>query len=360
MLTRLPLELVQHIVQLCLPSTTSPLTYRHRQDTLLALCRTNKALNGVAQSLLYEVVEIRTSEVNRGFLDKAEKARLGQRVSALFLVGEGIGLDYDAADTRKGTSFLRELSAHLPNLLEIRIYQRRVDLADLAPFTITALTNITLPSLQELSLMCSVLHILEGVFTPASLPALSALHLQLQNPEDLDVDHLDLSPLVLQLDSFSCDYRDMLDVFSLQYLATYPCALIDFSTFRTNLLDAPQRNSLSTMHSARFNPYAGVSDLLEVNLNPEYSSDEVLGLATILAQGRAPQLSLLVLPLDFKSEHDQEEVARFLSFLADHQIEVVFESTPHPFYDSHVSAGHLTRRETARKTAEDQGGCAGD
>ncbi|BGP20548.1 hypothetical protein JCM10213_003812 [Rhodosporidiobolus nylandii] len=74
MLDRLPVELVQHVVRLTLPSP-SHITYRERRDPLLALCRTSRGLRRFAQPALLEVFEV----------------ALNGQVSSLFGGGAGRG-----------------------------------------------------------------------------------------------------------------------------------------------------------------------------------------------------------------------------------------------------------------------------
>jgi hypothetical protein len=115
MLVQLPLEHVQHIVRLTLPSSSSPLDYRARQDTLLALCATSKALCDIAQPVLLEVVELTSGSRVNSFLGAVKEGRKGDRVQVLRLSGD------DECDYKLSKDALFALASDCRNVAEVRL-----------------------------------------------------------------------------------------------------------------------------------------------------------------------------------------------------------------------------------------------
>ncbi|GAA6039755.1 hypothetical protein JCM8097_004203 [Rhodosporidiobolus ruineniae] len=129
MLDRLPLELVQQIVFLTLPSSSSFTKYRERQDPLLALCFTSRALCAVAQPVLFESVNLESDKAVDSFLEVVETNKgLGERVKALRIEGDTKTWYED------GPVVLGRFCEPCKSVAEIVVFQGIVDLCCLEAF----------------------------------------------------------------------------------------------------------------------------------------------------------------------------------------------------------------------------------
>ncbi|BGP20525.1 hypothetical protein JCM10213_003788 [Rhodosporidiobolus nylandii] len=212
MLDRLPVELVQHIVRLTLPSP-SHATYRERQDRLLVLCRTSRALRTVGQTVLFEVVELASREQFSSFLEAVKANELSERVRSVQLYEDPYGRNMFQLAAGDYASLVRRC----PRLAELRIAHSRVDLAELQEATYlqrliisrgTAYVSrpFVLPQVEELSLLG--IGNLEDFLPTHSFPSLSAFHIEMADFGEFKPEQL-LS-LLPHLDAFSIDFRDVL------------------------------------------------------------------------------------------------------------------------------------------------------
>ncbi|GAA5871042.1 hypothetical protein JCM8547_005340 [Rhodosporidiobolus lusitaniae] len=160
----LPVELISHVIRLALPSRYSPLTYRDRQDTLLALCLSSKSLRNIAQLWLFEEAKVETEQELESFLDEVSCTKSGWLVKLLHLQI----CDDDSLPTYELPRFVIQLLARLcPNVVELWVEgapdATEIYLADLERFSklerlimdyliLTAPKPFSLPVLQELSL----------------------------------------------------------------------------------------------------------------------------------------------------------------------------------------------------------------
>ncbi|GAA5982965.1 hypothetical protein JCM11641_006899 [Rhodosporidiobolus odoratus] len=239
MLDRLPLELVQHVVQLSLPSETSPVTYRPRQDTLVALCETKKALGSIAKPLLYEVIRIRSSAVLAKLVKSLDATALGVHTRAIYISG------------------LEERD---------RVFQQqRTELNVLGRFK--ALLRLVL---SHVSLEVEWSRILAG------------------------------------------------------------CCHV------------------------RYNPYAwhGTIDS-ERHADVFALVDDIMDLEDRIKEGEVPHLSTLILPSALRHAQipcdDMDVLQTLLTTCTSHQVEVIFEDLPHPYYDSFISPAFSRRCEELGK-----------
>ncbi|GAA6039785.1 hypothetical protein JCM8097_004220 [Rhodosporidiobolus ruineniae] len=195
MLDRLPLELVQYIVFLTLPSSSSFTKYRERQDPLLALCSTSRALCDVAQPVLFEAVNLEKQEAISSFLEVVEANKaLGERVKALRLENDEWDDHVLAAPEGMSYAGLARFGQRCHQVLEVVVFRQYLVFPSFEAFpslvrltithcTVVAHIPVRLSRLEELSLMC-IRFSGDALFTPSSFPRLEALHLHLV--EDLD------------------------------------------------------------------------------------------------------------------------------------------------------------------------------
>ncbi|GAA5870989.1 hypothetical protein JCM8547_000050 [Rhodosporidiobolus lusitaniae] len=80
--------LVRHVVRLAVPSSFLPHLWRDRFATLTSLCSTLSKPRSLAQRVLFEVVQFKSSKVAKSFLGivEADKA-LGARVRSVRIEG---------------------------------------------------------------------------------------------------------------------------------------------------------------------------------------------------------------------------------------------------------------------------------
>jgi hypothetical protein len=124
MLDKLPLETLTQILRYNLPSFSRH-DYRQRQNILLNLCRTCKALLHAAQPLLFEVVELRPDSSLESFLKLAEDKAKGERVKVM-------RIDVPATEPVRSMEAIVVQQARLvsccPSLVEFRLQHSLLDL----------------------------------------------------------------------------------------------------------------------------------------------------------------------------------------------------------------------------------------
>ncbi|BGP20397.1 hypothetical protein JCM10213_002291 [Rhodosporidiobolus nylandii] len=181
MLDRLPLELVDHVVRLALPQPFSFRQYRERQNTLLALCRTSRAMRSVAQPLLFEVVELRTPDEVEGFIEAVEATKFGGSVKRVRIEQARRSLPFDGRD-------YAALAETCPAIRDLYLDGFDLDLGDLECFTnlrtlVVSRANLnlpacpfSLPSLEDFSLIFCYFN--PSQISTTFLPHLKRLHFQ--------------------------------------------------------------------------------------------------------------------------------------------------------------------------------------
>ncbi|GAA5947961.1 hypothetical protein JCM10213_007667 [Rhodosporidiobolus nylandii] len=313
MLDRLPVELVQHIVRLTLPSP-SHATYRERQDTLLALCRTSRALRTVAQPALFEVVELASREQVDSFREAVKAKELGERVRSLHLDGKsGIG---GARYVDFGPDDFSRLAHSCPHLVELKTHNLNVDLRWLQDFStlrrlvvshgsLCAAQPFCLDTLEVFSLSCiQIADEDSAIFNPPGYPSLHALHIQLAHPFYPEPS---FGRLLSQIETFSCDAFDLATTFpSLSQQASQPF-LLDLSP---NRLDEERELDMSqTLAQAvhlRLYAYAGLGAVYFNNPHrPPSVRKEMDRLEGLLDGGSLPSLKLVIFPEAARREAEQ-------------------------------------------------------
>ncbi|GAA6039799.1 hypothetical protein JCM8097_004227 [Rhodosporidiobolus ruineniae] len=364
MLDRLPLELVQHIVFLTLPSSSSFTKYRERQDTLLALCLTSSVLRDIAQPVLFQSVALKSDHAHypRSFLDVVEaNEALGQHVRALRLQGAE-----DVVSSSADRDFSR-FAAHCPNVVEVMLYHEFANLQSLEVFPrlkrlvcshdrLRITLPLRLPHLQELSLTCTTTSRFHAL-PPASLPSLQALHLQCIQIGPMQPEALE--PFKPDQVALSCDACDIIfhEGPDVQLHVLHDCATVALD----DLLELPKR--AKHLRSLRLNPFAGANsleaaksfDTLQRTLN------ECLSYRCMLENPwRLPSLSAIYLPSSYlgRAFDYLDPISRagfslrqLKRHCASRGIELVFEDLPNPYYASMVSP-EFVKRYWATKASE--------
>ncbi|BGP20515.1 hypothetical protein JCM10213v2_008676 [Rhodosporidiobolus nylandii] len=369
MLDRLPVELVQHVVRLALPSP-SHATYRERQDTLLALSRTSRALRTVAQPALFEFVELASREQVDSFREAVKAKELGARVRSVQLDGD----EYDSNEGMSSLSFeaddFASLASACPDLFELKTHKIDVDASWLETFpcltrlvfshgTLFSLQPFVLHNLVELSVMCGNV-VSAQIFDALAYPCLRAVHLQLS--DNLVPDEAPIEGLIGRLDAFSCDSGDVA-----HSLARVPLSglrsrsLLDFDIWTLAEDPAANRSQLGAAVHVRVNAFALSVRIMRSELRgsamfPGVSQD----FAQTVQDGGAPNLRTLILPsfanlsrLPLKQSDAWPAIQTLVSACESRGIDVVFEPTPHPYYDSLVSP-EFWRRCKALKAKEEE------
>ncbi|GAA6039760.1 hypothetical protein JCM8097_004208 [Rhodosporidiobolus ruineniae] len=361
MLDRLPLELVQHIVFLTLPSSSSFTKYRERQDPLLALCLTSRTLRAVAQPILFESVGLDNKEAVDTFLKVVEaKKVLGEHVQKLRLQKQRV---WDAGFITTIDELVRPAPyvSACPHIVQIMLVGYRVAMDTLKGFSrLTRLSLVdcaveakpfTLPTLRELSLF---------------LPALRVLHFQAceyRDEEDLNVSCL--KALQPQLEAIACSSLDVWDHDSpfsplLAHILLLDTGFEDVE----DLVDLPIASSLRYL---RLNPLVGEIDIDLFVVDPADVEANAAGLLVSLTGqlrdlSAYPSLSCIFVPSGFDGgsfpspdtddEEGYREILEVLQMLCtSRNIEVIFEEVSHPYYDSRPSPEFLRRCEV-RKAAD--------
>ncbi|BGP20502.1 hypothetical protein JCM10213_007659 [Rhodosporidiobolus nylandii] len=369
MLDRLPVELIQHIVHLTLPSP-SHATYRERQDMLLALCRLSRAIRTVAQQALFEVVELASREQFDSFLEAVKRKALGARVRSVHLDGEDAGRgNFDLAKKND----LALLASSCPRLVELKTHRLFLDFVHLAPLkavqrlivshcTLSCSEGVVLTSLVELSLMCVKVQL--GVLDASIYPNLAALHVQLAT--DFTSSPSFVGDLLPRLRYLSIDGTDYLELDPSQSAAPSfldSRCLVDFSpaslAVHGNFLDPASASAVQ----ARINPFAN-----RPTVTPDpysyYSTQAIAvqaqldSLEVLLNDNILSRLKLLIFPSDFRDVAAGDPAVdavlrRTLALCESRGIEMVFEPTPHPYYDSLISP-EFWRMCKALKTKEEE------
>ncbi|GAA5892005.1 hypothetical protein JCM6882_007435 [Rhodosporidiobolus microsporus] len=210
MLHLIPVELLALVVRSTLPDGPyTPLNYRERQDGLARLCLVSRVVREVAQPVLFEVVELTSEAQKVRFLETVSERRdLGVVVRRMRFGDPTTGKDLDRQDQDEADMLslsgrlFDKLSVSCPGVVEIRVDQykgslmpswlhevtslRRLILAD----TVFMAVPFRLPHLEELSAsytwmqeeirgdIVNTATSLLTQLTPASVPALRAVHLE--------------------------------------------------------------------------------------------------------------------------------------------------------------------------------------
>ncbi|GAA6039789.1 hypothetical protein JCM8097_004222 [Rhodosporidiobolus ruineniae] len=306
MLDRLPLELVQHIVFLTLPSSFSFTKYRERQDPLLALCLTSRALCEVAQPVLFESVNLENDKAVVSFLEVVEVSEvLGKCTRALRIEGDPETWHED------GPVVLGRLCKPCKSVTEIVVFQGIVDLCCLEAFP---------------------------KYSAISLPTLKAFELQAV--------------------AVSCDILDLAYSGDSQAGFLQPRLLHDCGRGSPNELAEPTMTS--ELRTLRLNPFAGESSIMLPALDfPTVDAkhwDLTVDVVNVLDDRSAvPKLSSCVFfPTAFDSHSFQASapscsiLQNFEALCASRNIELIFEDLPHPYYDSFISPEFVKRCKAAK------------
>ncbi|BGP20480.1 hypothetical protein JCM10213_002274 [Rhodosporidiobolus nylandii] len=218
MLDRLPVELVEQIVCLAVPSRNNRLIDQERMRALSTYCLVSKHLTSVSQRLLFSVVELISLDAAERFLEAAT-AELGSVVRVLGFAQQP--QQHDALHVRN--ALLRRLAKRCPGIGEMRFFHCRFDLASCEPFSglrrlivnetvIDATQPFVLPALAELAATDSQmdLHSQTHLLSPKHVPSLRAVSFPSlfdrrapADPPPLAIDLL--LPFLQHLDTFSCD-----------------------------------------------------------------------------------------------------------------------------------------------------------
>ncbi|GAA5993623.1 hypothetical protein JCM11641_001032 [Rhodosporidiobolus odoratus] len=329
MLDRLPLELVQRIVQLSLPANTSPFTYEERQDTLLALCETTKTLSSIAQPLLYEVVALEQSiSSDRKKQSASARTRIEHRVF------QQQSIELNALGLHKA----------LRNLVLSHV---SLDLEESRP--------ITLPALEDLSTVCSTFP--ASFLTTAICLSLRKLHLQLTEKNSLE--KWDVATALPDLQLFSCDSYDLQSSLTFKPIQSTLPSLIDFANFYGYGLDFQSVRILAECRHVRYNPNAWHGTIDSERCAEVFALvDDVVELVYRIKEGAVPHLSTLILPSTLRHNHthcdDMDLLQNLLDACESHNVEVIFEDSPHPYHDSFISPAFSRRCRVLRQAGHEK------
>ncbi|GAA5987737.1 hypothetical protein JCM11641_006511 [Rhodosporidiobolus odoratus] len=261
MADRLPLELVQHIVQLSIPSPASPLSY-----ILRTAGHPTRALQGESDT------------------ESAGSAVAGYNDTG---ASEGLG---DWLSFNKVT-----LSSHpaslLPNLVELRIFEIELDPPNKRAFRVS----------------------------------------------------------------------DMRELVSPRAFAANPRTVIDIEAF-ADCFNMYGPDFLSTVRNLRLHPHASFGDARDTDWPAFVELEDVLFLESILTEDFAPELSLVILPTSVKPSSlcasedtiSADAISDLITARGRHRVEVIFEPTPHPFFDSQTSPEFWRRRSAVRQQEKAQ------
>ncbi|GAA6042915.1 hypothetical protein JCM8097_002770 [Rhodosporidiobolus ruineniae] len=367
MLDRLPLELVQHIVFLTLPSSSSFTKYRERQDPLLALCSTSRSLREAVQPILFQAVKLESDKALNSFLQAVEaNPALGEQVRLL---------RHAATPSLNGAEAdLRPFARLCQRVVEIGVWEGHVHAAVLEAFphlarlvvshgSLSAAASFRLPHLRELSLVCSRFTSAQ-LFLPRSLPSLEAVHLQCSKSTDLLLEHF--TTFGARLSALSCDYNDVMGVEMPPPPLLHPSMLFDCDT--DSILTFADCPFATDIRALRFNPFAGSPFIDSAAISHEKLGHELLAWMTNFVDELSdpsllPNLVAVHLPLAFGSRAFDElnspaimsDFEPLKQLCADRRVELVLEeSLPHPYHDSYVSPEFVTRRKVAKAREEGQ------
>ncbi|GAA5988478.1 hypothetical protein JCM11641_007163 [Rhodosporidiobolus odoratus] len=226
-------------------------------------------------------------------------------------------------DSPDKNPFFEGRSGVLPNLVRIHLFEQVVDLATLEPFlhlqrlvcsnsTLTASSDVCFPALEELSLISNPRSGLAG-----RIPK--------------DVHHA----------------QPYMHGIPREALIACPHTLMDCASFGMLFVDGDHRTYLALAQPVRLYPYAECGDATEVVWPVEDTLTRVHTLKDTIGQGGAPLLSTLILPSTLRpgtatqaATEASLPILKLLDTCTNHDIEVVFEPTPHPCYDSLISPHH--------------------
>ncbi|BGP20386.1 hypothetical protein JCM10213_002302 [Rhodosporidiobolus nylandii] len=360
MLDRLPLELVDHVARLALPQPFSFRQYRDRQDTLLALCRTSKAMRAVAQPSLFEAVQLRTAGEVERFVEAVKVTKLGRRVKRVGI--EEPRPSFEACDNAA-------LAAACPAIRDLYLDGVDLDLSDLECFPnlrtlVASRTSLnppaypfSLPSLEDFSLMFC--HFTPTCISTTSLPRLKCLHFQ--HAYDFAPTQAFLDGLLQHCEALSCDAVDLTDQNGLPALTLFHSRLLvdcpwyalsdpEAAAFQLSRVLAQARSIRVHPHANQGKAFQPESPLVQAELDAE----DVVEAAEALHAGDLPHLQALYIPFSLSSSSADlpDALSRLRTACAARNIEVVDEPPFHPYYDSVISR-EFSSRCKAIKAAEE-------
>ncbi|GAA6015939.1 hypothetical protein JCM10207_006813 [Rhodosporidiobolus poonsookiae] len=313
MLDRLPLELVELIVLLALPSPDSPLSYYDRQDTLRALCLVSRHIRSAAQPILFQQVRLATRRAAQRFPRVA--GRNGSRVKELW-VGPW---RYEGGRPEPSEDLELRASKSLANLAQACSQTEEVYLR---------LSNLDMHSVQRFS-------------------ALSRCNLgQAQ---------ADLFHWPNHITTLSLDGSTVLDAPQTSLLSSHERVMLDWTLVDT--VDTYEESvALRTVRNLRIQPHA-FALISSKHSQPHRPHDALYFylLTTLLSQpGNFTQLPSLYLasflnrPEYLLGVELSSAISSLLATCASRSIEVIFEHEPHPSLDSFISPTFLKRCEVIK------------
>ncbi|GAA5884005.1 hypothetical protein JCM6882_002099 [Rhodosporidiobolus microsporus] len=360
MLDRLPLELVQHVVQLAIPSRASYATHLERQRTLLALCKTSRLLRAVAQPLLFEVVTLEGEGAIESFVEKIKAGGKGGMVRTVRLFRGVTGilmLESKLAET---------LALACPSVVAISLCSVFADWECFQAFptlhhlvlcfsSLRADSPCSLPQVEELSIFgCSGED--AHLFSPTFFPSLRALHYNVlaYNPHPSTVfDRLLPQLEVLSYEALAVNENN----------STSPCLATDKRVvldLDVDYLDHPALK-LKNARTIRLNAY---SFLWHPHTDPNSVDAAALRrVGDAVTRGTMPNLKLLIVPPTFKPSSSSPEVAGqynialggLQTICVQRSIEVLLEDLPHTYYESLVSPAFWRRCKGLKAQEEARG-----
>ncbi|GAA6017834.1 hypothetical protein JCM10207_003469 [Rhodosporidiobolus poonsookiae] len=341
MLDRLPLELVELIVLLALPSPDSPLFYHDRQDTLRALCLTDRHGFTVAQPLLFKHVDLRWQIQLERFLEVVEgNSALGKAVRTLH-IGH---LDWEQGQGALSVALPTEVDNHK------RLHIVGSMLAAQAAFLF--------PHVSELSL-----HNYHGVVDETFLrgvPAVHAFHLQMEDHNDLLPPPCETSlGLVRRVTAVVYDGGDLHPSGKYTALRLHDRVLVD-AHFDGDFDFEDIRHLRLHQHALG----ASIKPFSPSFSNDEFHASELSDFGASILAGDSPRLSSLYLPSSLRPSPDSvpnnlsSSVSSLPVACTSRSIEVIFEPEPHPYLDSFISPTFLKRCEAIRAAEEAATACA--
>ncbi|GAA6015915.1 hypothetical protein JCM10207_006805 [Rhodosporidiobolus poonsookiae] len=351
MLDRLPLELVELIVLLALPSPDSPLSYYDRQDTLRALCLVSRPLNDIAQPLLFKHVDVRANKQLATFLKAVEgRPDLGKAVRVLRI---------GCPDGQGSASALSEVAEHEVSKLartcpRVEAVEFRLDVVELKEWqqfvhlkrlhivgsTLIVEESFIFRHVEDLSL-----HNYCGVVDERflrSLPALRTFHYQMEHHEEPPPPAGIILNLLKGGTLVVCDRPAQRNV---DHLPTDTASAFD---------------GCEDVRNLRIRGSAGGVSISPLSALPAYANSDAWffdDLADDLERGVYQRLLTLYLPSSLRPTLQSlfselsASITALLGVCASRSIEVIFEPEPHPCLDSFISPTFLKRCE-AIKAAE--------
>ncbi|GAA5866759.1 hypothetical protein JCM1840_004256 [Sporobolomyces johnsonii] len=330
MLSHLPNELVQRIIELSIPpcSVDSRSTYWRRQGALRTYCLVSRRLRDLAQPLLFAVVELTRPQQVGALLSGLRGTGLGTAIKTLHLYQDRSGHSFESDKVER-------LLAEATSLKELALStgQTELNLSSLANHAelerlILSLDDFIvrepfmLPGLVELSIFESVAppQHFATLLSSSTLPGLQAL--AVHNCELYDA-LFRPAPL-----GIPCTLLSQLDMVSLSAIDTDTLPVDPAQTSVPILLDVnldPSRNSAPMFQRSNVR--------LVVDLEVD-GLDELLDALELYLTANATILRLLYLPRLFGDlvTYSPVQARRLQTILETHLpevVEVVYEDTPY-------------------------------